>query len=600
MKKYSIYIVGILALAAGLLIGYFVFNTNNKQSTDLHNQQGPQGEVQIWTCSMHPQIRQNEPGDCPICGMDLIPANSAGTDSNEFGFQMTEEAMQLANIQTTIVGNSSTVDGSTLSLTGKVQADETKAASLVTHIPGRIEKLFVSFTGEQVNQGQKIATIYSPELITAQKELIEAQKIIDISPGLLVAARNKLKYWKIDSQVIEDILQTGNVRESFNIYAEHSGIVSKKRIAVGDYLSIGEVLFEIQNLNNLWALFDVYENDLSKIKVGNQIFFSTPSVPNKTFKSKITFVDPVINSQTRVATIRAEVYNTGKKLKPEMFINGKLSIAQKSTNLTVPKTSVIWTGQRSVVYVKNPNSDIPSFEYREIEIGEPNQGGYEVVRGLESGEEVVTNGTFVIDASAQLNNQASMMNKRVLVKNAKLSTHLPDFTTTTPTPFKDQLNRIAKAYIELKDALVASDYIAASSAIKSMLNEVEKVNMTLVKGEAHIYWMEQLKAIQSHGDKISELKDIEAQRKQFDFLSQALIKSLKVFGVTEDTFYVQYCPMANDNDGATWISEQVKILNPYFGDKMLTCGSIQDTLDQNFKNPPMRQESNSHLNSHKH
>lgn len=218
---------------------------------------------------------------------------------------------------------------------------------------------------------------------------------------------------------------------------------------------------------------------------------------------------------------------------------------------------------------------------------------------LEKGDSILKN-AFVIDASAQLNNQVSMMNKNVMAKNAIHSNHLPDYTSTTPQKFKEQLTAIARTYLLVKDALVASDQQKAAANVNAMLGKAEKVDMSLVKNKAHVYWMEQLNAIQAHGKKISASKDIEEQRKQFDFLSQTLIKSLKVFGVESDTFYVQHCPMANANNGAAWLSKYEKILNPYFGEKMLSCGMVQDTIDINFKNPPMQEQSNVHVNLHNH
>ena len=192
------------------------------------------------------------------------------------------------------------------------------------------------------------------------------------------------------------------------------------------------------------------------------------------------------------------------------------------------------------------------------------------------------------------------MNKNVMAKNAVHSSHLPDYTANTPTAFKEQLTAMANTYFSVKDALVESNNKKAIEGANEMLNKAKEVDMSLVKGKAHIFWMEQLKAIQSHGKKITETEDIEAQRKQFDFLSQALIKSIKVFGITNSTFYVQHCPMANDNEGADWLSKQEKILNPYFGEKMLTCGTVQDTIDINFKNPPMQEQSNVQVNLHNH
>jgi len=562
MKKNNLYIVALTALAVGLLLGWMIFKDDRTISLENGELKKTEEKSEIWTCSMHPQIRQNEPGDCPICGMDLIPAGQAD-NSNSNGFQMTDDAIKLANIQTTIIGNNGSEVESVLKLNGKIQANETKSASIVSHIPGRIEKLYVSYTGEQVNKGQKIATVYSPDLITAQKELLEAKKIEEISPDLLQAAKNKLKYWKIDGQVIEEILQSGSVKENFTIYAEHSGIVERKKVSVGDYLTTGEVLFDVQNLNNLWVLFDVYENDLSKISIGSKIDFTTPSASNKVFEANITFIDPVINPQTRVSTVRAEVNNSGRKLKPEMFITGELSIMQKSNNLTVPKSAVLWTGKRSVVYVKEPNTEIPSFEFREIEIGDATQSGYEVITGLDKGEEVVSNGAFVIDASAQLNNRTSMMNRNVMLKNELHSNHLPDYTASTPNLFKEQLTALTNTYFPLKDALVESDVGKAAIATSELLNFTDNVDMSLVKGEAHSYWMEQLKAIKSHGKKIKKSEDIEEQRKQF-------------------------------------VSKQEKILNPYFGEKMLKCGTIQDTIDENFKNSPMLEQSSNQIKLHNH
>ena len=154
---------------------------------------------------MHPSVRQNEPGDCPLCGMDLIPADE-GSDSDPLVLEMTDEAVKLAQIQTTVLGTQSrSGGGAVLQLSGKVQADERLASSQVAQFGGRIEKLYVSFTGEQVRRGQKLADIYAPELITAQRELLEAKKLATVNPNLLEAARSKLRYWKIGPELIEEL-----------------------------------------------------------------------------------------------------------------------------------------------------------------------------------------------------------------------------------------------------------------------------------------------------------------------------------------------------------------------------------------------------------
>ena len=577
----KIILISFIAALIGLAAGYVIFG-NQKSATETHDHGAMAvpiaGEPEIWTCSMHPQIRQNEPGICPICEMDLIPLE-ANTSNDPLVLQMTEAAVKLSDIQTMTIGKSTTATGKTIRLSGKIQADERRAATQVAHVPGRIEQLFVSFSGEQVVKGQKLATIYSPELITAQRELLEALKLADISPGLVEAARNKLRFLKIGKATIDGIEARGEIQETFHLFADQTGIVTKRRVSVGDYLKQGEPLFDLMNLGKVWVLFDAYEENLPHISVGDLIEFTTPAIANQTFTTRITFIDPMINPSTRVASLRAEVNNAKGLLKPEMFVTGMLQEkAGKQQQLTVPKSAVMWTGKRSVIYVKVPDMDVPSFRFKEVEIGESLGDQYAILSGLDAGEEVVINGSFTIDAAAQLNNQASMMNRNVQVKK-ETSTIVPDFHAETPALFKEQLQNLVNEYLSLKDALVQTDAVATGAAAQKVANQLAKVEMTLLKGDAHIYWMEQSEALQAHGQKIAVSKDVEEQRQQFSFLSLALINSVEAFGVKDETLYVQYCPMALDNQGADWLATEEGIRNPYFGDKMMKCGSVKKVIE---------------------
>jgi Cu(I)/Ag(I) efflux system membrane fusion protein len=574
----------VAALIVGLAGGYLIFGNSEKANTapqeshdhEAESMQTDQGE-EVWTCSMHPQIRQNESGQCPICGMDLILLES-NSSSDPLVLEMTNEAVKLANIQTTTVGDETSLSGKTIRLSGKVQADERLASSQVAHVPGRIEKLFVTFTGEQVRKGQKVATLYSPELITAQRELFEAIKLQDLNPGLLEAARNKLRFWKIGNATIDSIEQNGSIQETFTLHADESGVVTNRRVAIGDYLKKGEPLFDLMNLRKVWVLFDAYEENLSTISVGDRIEFTTPSVPNKTFKTRVTFIDPVLNPNTRVASLRTEVGNSNGLLKPEMFVNGTLENKNISkAQLTVPKSAILWTGRRSVVYVKVPDRVIPSFQFREVELGEGLGDSYQIISGLELGEEIVTNGSFTIDAAAQLNNQASMMNRSVKVKDSGTPS-IPDYSKETPSVFKQQLNELAIQYLALKDGFVATNIDSTTRVAGDFLKALKNVDMSLIKGDAHLYWMEQLDVLKSHGQEIVEIPDIEDQRRQFSFLSDALINAIQSFGVEGTNLYIQYCPMAFNNEGADWISDEEQIRNPYFGDKMMKCGTVTGQL----------------------
>jgi len=355
------------------------------------------------------------------------------------------------------------------------------------------------------------------------------------------------------------------------------------------------------DLSRVWVLFDAYEEDLPNVKLNDRIDFYTPSVPNKSFSGRVTFIDPFINSVSRVAALRIEINNKGHVLKPEMFVYGTLKKSSSAgKNLMVPKTAVLWTGRRSVVYVQLEDSEIPSFQFREVELGSRVGDSYIIESGLEVGEEVVTNGNFAIDAAAQLNNQASMMNRNVSIKGGAGADRLPDYTGTTPDAFKQQLAAVLDAYLGLKDAFVATDIEMAKNAAAPLVDGLGAADMSLLKGHAHMYWMEQLGALTGHAEKIAQLDDVELQRAQFDFLSRAMIISIKVFGIPGDTFYVQHCPMANDNNGADWISTVTEINNPYFGDKMLRCGTTTDTITKDFKNEQPQVAANSPQQGHNH
>ena len=571
-----------LAAVLGLVVGYVLFGRSARDAASdatAKNQQ-VETESEIWTCSMHPSVRQPEPGQCPICGMDLIPLQQGSSTGDPLVLEMTQEAVQLANIQTIVVGQQGGRKAGSIILSGKIKADERRFATQVAHVPGRIEQLYVTYAGESVRKGQKLATVYSPELVNAQRELLEAIKWSESKPQLAEAARTKLRYWKIDDATIQNIETTGKVQASITLFADKSGIVSQRHIAVGDYVREGQVLFDMMDLSRVWVLFDAYEEDLGKIRMGDQIAFTVPANPGKTYQTTISFIDPVIDPQTRIATLRADLANPTGLFKPEMFVRGILTSrsSQTKNQFAIPKTAVLWTGKRSVVYVQEPNMDIPAYSFREITLGESTGDHYQVVDGLEGGEHIVVNGAFVIDAAAQLNNMNSMMNRQVRLKDKENTSSLPDYTASTSVRFKQQLGQVAEAYLHLKEALVSSSQKEASRAADQLIQSLSKVDMSLVKGEAHLYWMDQSNAFRSHGNLIATGDDLEKQREQFRFLSDALIQTLKVYGISDGTYYIQHCPMANNNKGANWISKDPKIKNPYYGDKMLTCGTNADTL----------------------
>lgn len=412
---------------AGFILGGLLFSPSSSSGTTegilseppIHDTHGSshdlvQDESGVWTCSMHPQIRQDKPGKCPICGMDLIPLKknvASGSDDaiDPNAIRMSEEAMALADVQTTRVSRSNPVKQ--VRLYGKIIPDERSLQSQTAYVGGRIERLNIEFTGETVRAGQTLATLYSPELFTAQQELLEA--IHMQQPALVQAAREKLRLWNLTDAQIDAIRDSGQASPMVEIKSNTSGIVIAKRINQGDYVSQGSVLFDIANLSRVWAVFDAFEADLPFLTKGDLVEFTLSAFPGKKFSGRISFIDPIINATTRTARVRVDVANSAQEMKPEMYATARVSAPLKGykDQIIVPQTAILWTGKRAVVYVRQLGTDIPTFLMREITLGPSLGGAYEVLDGLSDGEEIVTNGVFSIDASAQLEGKRSMMNE---------------------------------------------------------------------------------------------------------------------------------------------------------------------------------------------
>ena len=583
MKKYSIYI-GLLAV--GLLLGWFFFgNSSTEEKSHEHNDLV---EVnQMWTCSMHPQIMKPEPGDCPICGMDLIPAENGAVGLAVDQFKLTENALALANIQTSVVGIAKDNTGF-VKLSGKIVENEEANAIQVSYFSGRIERLNVSFTGEKVRKGQLLATIYSPELFAAQQELLTAITLKESQPALYNAVRNKLKLWKLTDNQIDQIEKSGKVKENFPVYATVSGTVSEKLVEQGASIKQGQPLLKIANLNTVWANFDVYENQINLFKIGQEVEVTTKSYPSKVFKSKIVFIDPVLNSRTRTIKLRVILNNIENAFKPGMFVEGKVKAItkEKNSNLTIPASAILWTGERSVVYIKADPKD-PIFEMREVVLGDRLGDSYLIMSGLNNGDEIVTNGTFTIDAAAQLQGKKSMMNKEGGKTTTGHEGHIGINASQNETnkkievssKFKAQLKVLVEDYINFKNALVLGDNSNAHRISKELLITLADVNMKLLTDEeAHNEWMKVDKQLKTVLNTLNETTKIEEQRAHFINLSTVMTKTIQLFGINQKV-YEQFCPMANDDKGATWLSFESEIKNPYFGKVMLKCGNTVSEIN---------------------
>ncbi|WP_167341681.1 efflux RND transporter periplasmic adaptor subunit [Nonlabens sp. SY33080] len=578
MNKNILYIA--IALIIGLGAGWLIFGNGssdtmaNKDISEMSDQHDHSGESadQMWTCSMHPQIMQPEAGDCPICGMDLIPAEAGaeGLAANEI--KMTENAMALANIQTTIVGNAeASDDDGMISLSGKIAANEENNTVQASYFKGRIERLNVNYEGQQVNRGQLLATIYAPDLVAAQQELITAASLKESQPALYKAVRNKLKNWKLSDTQINAIEESGTVRENFPIYATVSGTVSEVMAAQGDYVNQGQPIVKLSNLNSVWAEFDAYENQIAQFNIGQKINITTNAYPNKEFEGTISFIDPILNNATRTVTVRATLQNRDNLFKPGMFVTGKVKGATQTmeNTLTVPASAVLWTGERSLVYIKtNPNE--PVFEMREVTLGNRSGETYQVSSGLNNGDEIVTNGTFTVDAAAQLQGKKSMMNQQMMQDESAM---MGDMEMSFSNAFSSDFNKALPSYLKMKDALVASDASQVSAFAKATSEKLKAISTDDLGTMEKQHLTKSIEML----DAIANNDILENQRSHFVILNENIVPiAMSIENSTN--YYIQKCPMANNNKGAVWLSMEEEIRNPYYGDAMLTCGSLIDSL----------------------
>ena len=585
MNKNVIYII--VSGLVGVLLGWMIFGGSSNSEAE-HSHHAVSETNQMWTCSMHPQIMQPEPGKCPICGMDLISAESGAEGLMADEFKLTANAMALANIQTSIVGIGKEF-GNTIKLSGKIVENEEANTVQVSYFSGRIERLNVSVTGEEVRVGQLLATIYSPELYAAQQELITAASLKESQPALYNAVRNKLKLWKVSEDQINQIETSGQVKENMPIYATVSGTVTEKLVEQGDYVKQGAPLLKIANLNTVWGNFDVYESQIDLFKKGQEIMVTTNAYPNKEFKGKVDFINPTLNTKTRTVTLRVILNNKDGIFKPGMFLEGQLEggiSKSKAKVLSIPSSAVLWTGARSVVYIKtNPNE--PVFEMKEVYLGNKIGDNYEITEGLSDGDEIVTNGTFTVDAAAQLQGKKSMMNNQGIKTTTGHEGHFgmdPESSNTNErlkvsVDFQNQLKAVFNDYVELKDALVKDDSRKVSVNAENLLSHLANIDIKLLSDDkAHKHWMTLENEIKVSAKSIASETGVKEQRNHFKYLSTHLISAVEIFGINEKV-YLQFCPMANNNRGGYWLSKEEHVLNPYFGDAMLKCGEVKQIIE---------------------
>lgn len=437
-----------------LLLSYGL--VSQTQSTDTPPEMAARENVTQWTCTMHLYIRKESAGKCPICAMDLVPVSGQETVDTEIpSLTLSKRAEALAEVALSPVV--SDFPSEELSLSAKLIVDETRVETISAWFPGRIETLFIDYTGITVDKNTHMAEIYSPDLLVAQKELLGAKRLGSV--GLIASSREKLRLWGFSANQIQKIETTGRTSDRLTIRASMGGTVLKKYVNTGEYVNTGSKLYDIANLDRLWFVAEVYEADVPKLFYGQKVTFKTTAYPGEIFDAVITFIDPVLDATSRTVRVRGIVDNTKRQLKPGMLAKATVKVTYAASGpiqddaikdlyvspmhpeefsdkpgncpickmplkkaselglvlngvhkkpLLLPITAPLLTGERAVVYVKS--TDMPGrYEGREVMLGQKVGDFYIVKHGLSEGEMVVTKGNFKIDSAMQIQAKPSMM-----------------------------------------------------------------------------------------------------------------------------------------------------------------------------------------------
>ena len=421
----------IAALIIGYRIGRPAPEPATEAASETHDHSEDAGQTQMYTCSMHPSVRLPDPkAKCPICFMDLIPVTDDGGEGNELRVSLSESAAALSRIETAPVARF--FPTAEVRLYGKVTYDETSFARLTAYFPGRIERLFVNYLGMPVAKGDHMAEIYSPELLAAFEELRQAASAIGRSSGMsdlvrtatndtLSAAREKLRLFGLTGEQIKAVEDGSFDSDRITIHAPVGGVVTHLAVREGDYVRTGAQIATVANLSRLWLDLEAYESQLPFLRWGQRVTFTVESHPGEVFEGRISFIEPMVDAMTRTAAVRVAVDNSDQRLKPGMFasavarmrvarggavVNDELAgrwvspmhptivkdgpgqcdicgmdlVPAESLGvvgdpssveepLVIPRSAVLFTGTRSVVYVEVPETELPTYEGRAVVLG---------------------------------------------------------------------------------------------------------------------------------------------------------------------------------------------------------------------------------------
>lgn len=641
----------LVSVVIGFIVSSIFFGNRSKTMSpqDQHKSTKSQSEKKIryWTCSMHPQIKLPKSGKCPICGMTLIPIYEEGGTVDEEGtvsLTLSETGYKLAEIETTEVKYQ---EASTqVRLVGKVDYDETRLSYISAWVAGRIDRLYVDFTGTKVRKGDHLIKLYSPELLATQEEYIQAIKnleeskksslsvIRDTSRATLNSAKEKLRLYGIDEKQIQEIAKRGKPQEHMTITSPVTGTVIHKNGFEGMYVKTGDKIYTIADLSRVWLYLDAYESDIQWLHYGQSVSVEAESYPGKIFQGKVAFIDPFVNEKTRTIKLRVNVDNKDEKLKPGMFVRATIKAVMgeggkiydqdlagkwicpmhpdvikndqgtcdicgmqlvktsefgfsdkpvlQKKVLVIPKTAPLITGKRAVVYIEKTGDKSGRHRYE----------GREVLLGPRAGDMYIVlsglkEGDMVVSkGNFKIDSALQIQAKPSMMNPAGFYNEEENIFSQGVSSDKQSASVLISAlpyYLQASSALAQDNASGGVNNLRKFKDEINKIiRKDLLREEKKGIALEIDLLRQKLTPTISG--DLDYLRDLFAGISGILKEIFQKYEYREDLkLYLSFCPMAFGGKGAYWLQDSKDIKNPYLGVKMLKCGEIKKEYGRKIK-----------------
>jgi Cu(I)/Ag(I) efflux system membrane fusion protein len=584
----------------------------------------------IYTCPMHPQIRQPAPGRCPICGMELVPASSGGVaDLDELSVKIEPAQRRLANIQTAQVERGPIQE--TLQTVGAIAIDESRQATIAAYIDGRLERLFADYTGISIKKGDHLAVIYSPQLYSAQVEYVEARRALaatgslpavrQAQEALAANTRQRLREFGMTEEQIAELDKSGKPQSRLTIYAPQGGTVVEKLAIDGNYVKAGDPIYRIAELSTVWLMLELFPEDAIRTRFGQRVEAVVQSLPGRTLVGRVAFVDPTVDPKTRTVGVRVELLNEDGRLRPGDYAEARIELpigpqgtvydqdlagkwispmhpqiirsepgqcpicgmdlvptsqygfsgepVPQPEALYVQRSAVLLAGGNSIVYVE---AEPGRFEIRPVTVGPILRDKIVILEGLKAGEMVATAGNFLIDSQMQLAGKPSLIDPTRAIAKAHERNGPLNFEQVAVTHVGgdtgQSLEKLYVAYFDVQKAL-ASDKQPPAAAAQSLHQTATKIAEDTALPPTSEALVQQIAAQSEHLHHM----DLDGARKAFKPISHAVIRlasQVRSEGA-QQTFHHFYCPMV-PGGGGDWLQLEDGLLNPYFGSQMLRCG----------------------------